>query len=803
MIIALSLATINVKSQDILKSKDLSTIKVDQLSDEDILKYEQQLQQSGLSETQAEQLAIQKGFPSSEIIKLRARLAGINASSYGKKTENNPQGGSRTYDYDTTQLNRKPFEKLSLRVFGSELFNNNNLTFEPNLRIATPKNYVIGPDDEIVIDVFGYQEVNQRAIVSPEGNINIPNVGMIAVNGLTVEQATKRIREKMIHSGYASINNNQSQIQVSIGKIRSIRVTVIGEAKRPGSYTLSSLSTLFNALYSAGGPTEKGSFRQIEVVRNGVVVVKMDAYRFLLKGDQTKNIRLMDQDVVRIPVAKVQAVVKGEIRNPAIYEVLNGESLSDVIEFAGSFTSTAYTASVHITQVTDKEKRIKDVDKADFKNYQPLNGDEIVVSKILDRFDNRITLNGAVYRPGNYELTPGLTLSQLIQRADGLKEDAFIQRGILVRINQKDLTKEVISFSIPEIFSSPLKDILLQKNDEITIGSSAEFKDSTTITIEGEVRKPGIYSYYTNKTLKDVLFEAGGLTDASSIDRIEIARRLNVDKAADSSSDKLSEIIQIGIDKDLTITGNNVKLQPWDVIMVRSKPGYKPQVSVSVEGEIQYPGIYVLASKEDRVSELIKRAGGLTKQAFVNGINLSRINTSLIKDTNDVHLKKIQQQTKDTSGIIQDYIRPVVNIGLEMNKIIDHPGGREDIVLQEGDVLNVPKEKREIKVSGEVLFPTEVVYIKGHHLNYYIDRAGGFTDNARKSKVFVLRPNGIAAKTKHFLFFKRYPKVEAGSEILVPKKVYRVNRTLSVTEMIAITSSLASLAYMVVALMRL
>ena len=789
-----------IHAQDFLRAKDLSTFKVDMLTDEDILKYKQQLQQSGVSETQAEQLAIQKGLPSSEILKLRARVSKIESTISANNSKRN-DNLSLSRSYDSTNIQSIEFKKKNdkeLSVFGSELFTNTNLTFEPNLRIPTPKNYVLGPDDEVVIDVFGYQEVNQRITVSPEGVINIPNVGLVAVTGLTIEQATKRIKERMIKSGYSSISSNQSFIQVGVGRIRSIKVTVIGEVKKPGSYTLSSLSSLFNALYLAGGPTDKGSFREIELIRNGSIVTKLDAYEFLLKGDQSKNVRLSDQDVIRIPVAKNQVILKGEVKKPAIFETLQNDNLAGLLEFSGGFSSLAYKASVHITQVTDKEKRVKDVIKDEYKSYHPQDGDEIEVGKILDRFDNRVSIKGAVYMPGYYELSKDLTISKLIERANGLKQDAYISRGVVVRTNQQTLAKDQIAFNPKEIFTKPELDTKLQKDDEVIIGEALDFKDSSTITVEGEVKKPGVYPHYNNQTVKDILFKAGGFNDASSIDRVEIGRRVD---GKDSMSGKISELITVSIDKDLNIKGNDIVLKPWDVVMVRSKPNYKPQIMVRIEGEVQYPGTYVLASKEDKVSELIKRAGGLTKQAFLKGIKITRINSNLAKDSSNVQFKKIQQQTKDTSNsLVADYVRPTVTIGLNMEEILKEPGGLEDVILQEGDVLNVAKEKREIKVSGEVLFPTDVVFSKGQKLRYYIERAGGFTDNARRSKVYVLQPNGVAAKTRHFLFIRTFPKIEPGCEILVPKKSDKTNSRLTLSETVALTSAIASLAGIVIAI---
>ncbi len=794
----------NLKAQDILKSKDLSSFKVDDLTDDDILKFKQQLQQSGLSETQAEQLALQRGLPSSELSKLRARLA--STSGNNKNSSITSKAISRVLDNDSSYTNPNLIQQkiTASTVFGSELFNNPTPIFEPNLRIPTPKNYTLGPDDELVIDVFGYQEANYHLTVSPEGSINIPFIGIVPVVGLTVEQATRRIKDKMIHSGYASMSNEQTQLQVSVGKIRSIKVTVIGDAKKPGSYNISSLSTLFNALYAAGGPTDKGSFRQIELIRNNKVITKLDAYDFLLKGDQTNNVRLTDQDVIRIPPAKVQVSLLGEIKREGIFEMLPSDNLQNIIDFSGGFTNEAYTASIQIKQVTDKERRIRDVVKDHFNNYLPAKGDSILVGKILNRYDNRITISGAVYRPGTYELEKGVTLGKLINKADGLKEDAFKDRGVIVRTNDSDLTKKIIPFDVQAIVTKKVTDIPLQKNDEVIIGEAEAYKEKYTLTLEGEVKKPGIFPYFQGITLNDLLFLAEGVTDAAAINNIEIARRVKSDD--DLKKNEMATIIDVSAQKDLKLIGKEIELQPWDVVSVRKKKDYREQISVKVEGEVKYPGNYILASKDERVSDLLKRAGGLSEEAFVEAANLIRVNTSIQKEDNnkaDEKVKKIQQDLKDTSSsLAESFTKPTIKVGLNLNKILSNPNGIDDILLQEGDVLSIPKQKNEIKVNGEVMVPSEVVFKEGASLNYYIDKAGGFTDNARERKVYVLYPNGGANRIKHFLFFKKYPRVTAGAEILVPKIPEKKGGGLTTAEIIGLTSAIASLAGVVIAILR-
>lgn len=811
LVVLLSFSATSLQAQDLLKGKDISQIKVDMLTDEEILQYKLQLQQSGLSESQAEQLAIQRGFPASEIVKLRARLARLDGSSITpdlkKKVEDKAKKdkleGGRTVDTTGFEKDLKKVKEktFSTFIFGGDLFNNDNITFEPNLRIPTPSNYIIGADDELVVDVYGYQEVNHKLTVSPEGKVSIPNVGMIDVSGTSVENATKRIKERMLKSGYASIGSGQSHLQVSVGKIRSIKITVIGDARKVGTYTLSSLASLFNALYACGGPSETGSLRNIELVRNNKVVKKFDAYKFLLNADQSSDVRLQDRDVIRIPTAKTLITLSGEINKPAVFESVDGEPIAKIFEYAGGFTPNAYKASVHIIQTTDKEKRIKDVYKNDYSIYIPQNGDIVEIAKVLDRFSNKITLKGAVYREGMYEASQGLTLSKLITNADGLTNDAFTQRGVIMRTND-DYSKEMISFNPIEIVNGKQKDIELKKNDEVIIGASKDYKTDYFVSIEGEVRKPNQYPYFENQTLKDLVFAAGGFTDGSSIEKIEIASRLDADKF-DAKSNSIATVININSEKDLSLKGSDIKLKPWDIVTIRKKPGYTKQIKIKIDGEVLYPGTYVLESKEDKVSSIIKRAGGFTNVAFLKGAYITRVNkTNIIKDTSDIYFKKLKAQIKDsTSSVAEDYVNNKIKIGLDIPKLIADSSSLENIFLQEDDVITIPKQKREIKVSGEVLFPTEVVYVEGQNLKYYIERAGGYTDVASKKKVIVLNANGVAAKTKKFLFFKSYPTVEEGSEILVPKENISKAKKLTTAETIGIASAIGSLAGVVIAIL--
>lgn len=786
--------------QEFLSSKDLSNFKVEYLSDADILRYKTYLQSSGLTESQAEQLALQKGLPTSELLKLKARVAGLSAVSDNKNNNGKSKSSNYRQQEDTLNTSQNNLRDNNLLkkpediIFGSDLFSNADLKFEPNLRIPTPKNYIIGPDDEIAIDVYGFQETNPRLIVSPEGFINIPNVGLVAVNGLTIEAATKRIRDKMIKNGYARIATGETKLEVSISKIRTIKVSIIGMAKKPGSYSLSSLSTVFNALYACGGPNEKGSLRKIEIIRNNKIIAVLDAYDFLLKGLQSNNIKLTDQDVIRIPAAEVLVKLKGEVKQPGIYEMLPTENLEQLIEYAQNFTGKAYTAAVTVTSYNNIERTIQDIKKENFSLYKPKNGDEVNVGKLLDRFNNRVVIEGAVFRPGAYEFSNNLTLYELVQKANGLKEHAYKDRALLFRTNE-DLTKEVIAFNLEDIAA---KNIILKKNDSVVIASNKDFQELFTVTVDGEVKKPGVYEFYKGLTLKDIIFQTGGFTDAATPQRIEIARRIKKDTGITNT---IAEVLEVATAKDL-LTGTDITLQPWDVIIVRSNPGYKAQISVKIEGEVLYPGTYVLSTREDKVSDIIKRAGGLTPQADNKGATITRINTSLLKNDAVNRIEKIKKGTDtSTNQLIEDLSSPTVKIALQLDEILNNKGNAlENITLLEGDIITVPKQRNVVKVNGEVMFPTEVVYKEGADIDYYIDKAGGFTENAKKAKLYVLNANGSAAKTKRFLFFRNFPNVSPGAEILVPKIEVKERKGLSAAEWLAVASGLASLASVAVAI---
>jgi protein involved in polysaccharide export with SLBB domain len=796
-------------AQELLRNYDLSSVKVDKLSDADIIKFKQQLNASGITESQAEQIAIAKGMPVNEVQKLRLRLQQVgsaNTNNSLQSSNNNAQnnlpayrnnlqdtGSERLYNNDT--INRRPL--INARIFGAELFNNPTLNFQPSVSVATPVNYVIGPGDQLNISVYGVQETNIPVTVSPEGNINIPNVGQLQVSGLTIENVTKKITSSMGHTAYSTLLSGASKLSITVGQIKSISITVIGSNK-PGNYTVPSLATAFNILFVAGGPAEYGSFRKIELLRNNQLYKTIDLYRFLVNGDQSDNITLQNNDVIRIPAYKTRVIIGGYVKRPGIFEMLPEETLQDLLNYASGFTDSAYTSSVKIVQFTGRELGIKDVAATAFGTYKMHGGDSVIVSRVLRRFSNRITLTGAVYREGVYELSEGMNVRDLINKAEGFREDAFMQRAQIFR-RKNDLTKEMLSFNPSDTLQQ--QSILLKREDSVVINSISDLRDQYYISVLGEVRSPGYYDYRDSLSLKDVILEAGGFTDAAFPQRIEVARLIRRDSLT-ADDVRASTIIEVRNITDMSSTQNNVYLQPSDVITVKRKPGFLAFQSVTVSGQLQYPGPYVLEKREERVSDLIKRAGGFTPEANLEGAYIKRLNINdQSAQAKQQVIANIQNQLNDSSDIVQQTVKKESDqLPLNITKILREPGSSEDVVLMAGDELIVPKYNAQIRISGSVLFPTQIPYNEKYNINDYISSAGGVAENGKKNKTYVVYANGSAATTRGFLFFKNRPAIKPGAEIVVPVKAEK--KKVSTAEFIGLASAIASLAGVVIAILQ-
>jgi len=803
--ISLMMLTPSLKAQTI---QNLSNVKVDNLSDDQIRQIQKQIQSTGLPDSQLEQAAIARGMSPAEVQKLRARISNLRTTAGYNPNDTTTQTGRRgpvikAPGTDTGTVSRS-------LVFGANLFRNSKLTFEPNLRLATPKNYIIGPDDQIQIDITGDNEAHYGLPVSPEGTIRVEFAGIISVNGLTVEQAAAKIRSRLAKT-YPAIRSGRTALTVGIGNIRSIRVSLLGEVVRPGSYTLSSLATVFNALYASGGPTENGSFREIEVIRNRAVVARLDVYDFLLKGYQTNNIRLQDQDAIHIPVYKVHAQVLGEVKNPAIFEVLPKETLADVIRFAGSFTDSAYTANIKVLQNTSKERRLSNISLADYASYIPKNGDKFIVDSILSRFENRVIIKGAVFRPGEFELKTGLTLSGLIRQAEGVKEDAFLGRASILRLGS-DNSSELLSFNVSDILNKTAPDIALQREDIVTIFSKFDLRDEYKVTINGEVRNGGTFNYAEGMNLQDLVVLAGGFSEGASGKQIEVARRVT-NSDIGSFNAQTAEIYHVDVDKTLTFTGQKFILQPFDIVTVRNNTGYTEQRQVVIEGEVLHPGAYTISTKNERISDLVIRAGGLTPLAYPPGASLRRISAEVGTGKNKINkaeddrlkllnLQRLQADAKDSSNVnSQQVISDNNTVGIDLVQILKTPGKDMDLILKEGDILRVPQQLQTVKINGQVLYPVTAVYENRFGFKHYISQAGGYTQRALRRSGYVVYANGSVDNVKKFLFFTSYPDIKPGSEIFVPKKAE--TKGTSALELISISTAIASLGAIILGIIKL
>lgn len=801
----------SVKAQNISQA-NFSNVRVDELTDDQIRNIMKQVAASGMPESQLEQTAIAKGMSPTEVQKLRARVEALKAKSSNTGAQDatvKGKDGSRERSFEgevqsiassdqkkTESEADAALQSLKSKIFGKELFANASTTFEPNLNIATPQNYIIGTGDELLLDLYGFSEVSNNLKVSPDGTVNIPYAGLIQVGGLTIEAATARIKSRLTPI-YSGLKTGNTKLSLTLGNIRSIKIIVTGEVMKPGTYTLPSLATMFTALYSSGGPTENGSFRNVELIRNGKKIATLDVYDFLIKGELKGNVRLQDQDIIMIPVYQKRVEVVGEVKRPAIFELKPGETFENLLDFAGGFTEKAYKERIKVLENTNTEKKIKDIVADAFSTYIPHSGDKFYVNEILDRFTNRVSLTGAVFRPGEYELTPGLTVKQLVEKAEGLKEDAFRNRAYITRLTPDNQT-ELISFDLGKVMSGETPDIPLQREDAINISSIFDLREEYTLSIDGEVRRPGQFPFSENMSLQELIMKAGGFNESATPQRIEIARRVNNDESSSvSSSAKTAQIFQIAIDKDLSVNAKKFILKPFDLITVRTSPGYETQKQVRIEGEVLYPGTYTLTRKDERISDIIKRAGGLTQLAYVDGASLKRAGkqeTTLDKEKEDQKLlqfKKIQTEAKDTNAINLDN-KVIRNnfVGINLREILDHPGEKKDLFLEEGDIISVPKELQTVKVSGEVLSPNTVVFSRSKSFRQYITSAGGFGQSALKSRSYIIYANGAVRSTRKILFFNNYPSVKTGSEIFVPKK--REKRRLSPAETVGILSGLAS-----------
>ncbi|WP_396209141.1 SLBB domain-containing protein [Flavobacterium sp.] len=743
--------------QEFLKGSDLSQVRAAQFSEAEIAQIGKELKANQMTIEQAEPLALAKGMSASEFTQLKVRLQSNTVVPTEVKEEQKKGAG-------TTQEGSVLAAKNAV-VFGSELFTSKSLSFEPNQNMPTPPNYILGPGDQLDINVYGVQQFGCSATLSKNGTVNIPNVGEVFLSGLAFEAAKNKL-QKQIGRIYSTLASNGSKLSVSVSNYRTILVTIIG-AQQPGNYRLSAMSSIYNALHVAGGPSDIGSYRKIELIRNNKVIRTIDLYRFLTKGDQSDNVSLTDNDVIRIPSYDARITLEGEIKRPGIFEVINGENLQNVINYASGFTENAYKNRILVKQKTSTELKVTDLNETTFGAYVPKSGDLISVDKILDRYENRVQIKGAVYRPGEYSLplSGTMTIKDLVIKADGVAENVFLSKASLVR-QKEDLTKEYISFNLQAALNGDAAaNMTLQKEDIVMVFFNQELLDSYKISIDGEVRKPGTYGYVAGMTLYDLLLESEYFTDKAA-STVTVFRN----KKDTTYNPKDQEKI---VSFNLTIDPKNPEaaaafvMEAQDQVEVRRIVTFETPQMVTLSGEVLYPGGYAIVKKEERVLDFINRAGGLSDEADKEAIRV---------------------------------VRNGLNIPIDWKAINRNPNRTRNLVLQPGDAIQIPNKSYTVTISGSVMFTTEVPYKKGKGVKYYINNSGGTTERGWLKKVYVVHANGSASTSGSFFGIRNYPRVLPGSKIIVPMKPEK--QKTSTGEIVGISSVLASLAGILLAVFK-
>lgn len=707
-----------------------------------------------------------------------------------------------TFIPDTTAMLEKLLaEKRKKKVFGRDIFNNKDLTFEPNMNIATPQNYILGPGDAVYIDIYGASQKTIESTVSPDGEVTIEGFGPVQVSGLTVAQANARLRSTL-GARYSS-----SKIKLTVGQTRSIMINVMGEVKNPGTYTLPAFATVFHALYMAGGTNDIGTMRNIKVYRNNRLVSVVDIYDYILNGKLTGNVRLADNDVISVGPYDCLVNITGKVKRPMYYEMKRNESVGTLLKYAGGFTGDAYKKSVRIVRKTGREYSVYNVDEFDMSAFHLADEDSLSVDSILPRFSNMVEVKGAVFRPGMYQVGGDInSVKTLIEHADGLREEAFTARAVMHRM-KKDRTLEVVPVDVEGILDGTVPDIPIQNNDVLFIPTKQEMMEEQTITIHGEVQYPGIYRYADNETLEDFVLQAGGLKQTASTVKVDVSRRIVNPKALTTDS-VIARTYTFALKDGFVIDGTpGFKLMPFDEVYVRKSPGYYKQQNVVVEGEVMFSGTYTLSKKNQRLSDLIKSAGGVNDRGYVAGARLERKVNESERARMEAVLKKAKEEAeqmeieaakenkkidlKDSEKIKKFEIPEFYSVGIELDKALANPGCDADIVLREGDKIIVPQYNGTVKINGAVMYPNTVGFQKGKKAKYYINQAGGFSEKAKKSQTYIVYMNGTIAKVS------QNAKPKPGCEIVVPEK--EINK-MTIAEKMTIGTSVASIATMIATL---
>ena len=782
-----------------LNLEQLAYINVDQLSDEQIQSFWEKAQAQGYSITDLETAARVKGVPVSQITKLRQRIMTLSTSVKKKTaTSGNKPTSSEQEIFGRTGRETKDSIMVTKksRVFGYDFFQNPKISFAPTINVPTPESYIINTGDELLVEVWGAAESSTTQKVDNQGNIILPMAGKVHVGGLNFVEAKARINTALrkIYAGISAPEGSYAKVYtgISIANIRTVKVNIIGEVEAPGTYSLSALSTVINALYASGGPTENGSFRNIQVVRGGKTIAHLDIYNFLLKGSQEGNINLNDQDVIIVPPYKNQVEVIGFVKREGLYEVKEGEKLSSLVDYFGGFKSNAYKDIMVVERIVGAKREVKEVPFSDAGKFAMQGGDKLLVHRLSDIYHNRISITGAVYQPGNYAYSEGMTVLDLIDKAAGVREEAYLNRAILFRsIDHVD--KQSLNFSLKDLLEKK-QSIALQPNDSLHIYGRDSLIAKPMVRIEGAVRKPQKFAYAKGLYPADLIIMAGGFIEGADQTQVQVARQLN-----DTNFKTISKVYTVSLSKE---GEDSIALEPNDIVTVRYEKGYVPQQVVKIEGEVSFPGFYAILTKEERISSLIERSGGLAPYAYVEGATLVRKKDKNEKDdkAQEKQLKKLKKTDKDLTLIEtkEEENTPEASeywVGINLKKIMENKNSYQDLVLKDGDVLIIPSEKQTVEVKGLVLAPSLVRYEKGKSTRSYINSAGGFSDNAQKKSVYVVYANGDVKGTSRFLFFRSYPKVAPGALVIVPEKPEK--KSLSTTETVSVMTALTTLAILI------
>ena len=772
-----------------LNMEQLSSINIDNLSNDQIRSFWEKAQSQGYTLSDLENLAKLKGVPQIQISKLNQRILMLPSKQkvVSKTTVVEKQEGIDTFGI----TDNKNIDIKKSKVFGFDFFQNPKISFAPNVNMPTPENYIVGTGDELIIDVWGAAENSFSQKIDNQGNINLNMIGKIRVGGLNFNEVKTKINSalRQIYSGISASEGSYNKVytSVSIGNVRTVKVNIIGEVQVPGTYSLNALSTLLNALYACGGPTETGSVRDIQLIRNGNKIATFDVYNFLLKGSQEGNLNLNDQDIIIVPPYKNQVEVKGNVKREGFYEIKDNENLATLIDFFGGFKANAYKDNLVIERIVGAKREVKEVSYSQANTFIMKSGDKLTVQKLSDIYHNKISIGGAVYQPGNYAYTEGMSALDLINRAAGVLDQAHLERGLLFRTTNR-VDKQTLNFSVKDLLDKKIN-LPLQANDSLFIFSNDNIKNKQFVRIEGAVKNPRSIPFMEGLKAEDLIIMAGGFIEGADASTIHLSRQVN-----DENFKTISEVQHISLSPDLKVSSGSVTLQPNDIITVRYQKGYSAQQLIKIEGEISFPGHYSILTKDERISDFIERAGGITPYAYLKGATLIR----KMKDLSDKEqIKQLQELNNATNEIKIEKIGNdnEYRVGINLEKIMKNKNSYQNLILKNEDILIIPSEKQTVEVKGLVLAPSLVQYEKGKTLKSYVNNAGGFANNARKRAAYVMYANGSVEGTRNFLFFKSYPKIEPGSIIIIPEKPER--KSLSTTETISITTALTTLMILI------